>query len=250
VYGLPREEREQVLAFESANCKIVIVPGVEELLVRIADGRHGLLVLDPRALSDVAIAKIARAVQQNDTRLVPILSFGPRAIQIVQICVATQARMAVVIRNVDQIKEHLNVLLEDEGIESGLPSILRNFPEDWPEDTRVLMTQAAILGRRATSVAQWAELRGESPHTLERRIADSLSRPPKPLLTWMLCLHVAWRIERLGLSLKTVAASAGVTSPGEIRKRLQRILPPSMDAPLKDISFTDACTAFLNAYVH
>lgn len=244
-YGLSGEEHELLRGHESVGHELVRVSDHGALIRQMVSGERVIVVLDSATVSDSALGGIVETAASRNLPLVYVITLTPRVARHVLACSRAGVSPTIVIRGFDYLDRSIGKLIANGRAPDAISAVASGFPNGWDEGTKALAAEAAVVGRGACSVAAWAGARGESVRSLDRRVADCLLPTAKRLLTWMLFMHTAWRIEAMGWPPKKAAAEAGVDSPRELARRFRRVIPEQVDAPLRRLCFPEAYESFV-----
>jgi hypothetical protein len=126
------------------------------------------------------------------------------------------------LRGFDSLPTMVRALFADSPTPSRLEIICR-VQNVVAEPALSTIARAALLGESCRSVADLARVCATSVRTVESRLSRQCPLAAKAILMWMLALHTAWRVERLGCTGKTAAAAAGLKSERLLSNRMERI---------------------------
>jgi hypothetical protein len=244
-YGIPTDEYERLRTPDSTHHELVRARDSGALLRYLAIGERVAVVLDGTTLGDSEFRRIVEILVSRDVPFVHVFTLSSRTARHVRICAEAGASPTIVMRGFDDLEQGVRKLIAG-GRGGAVAALARALPEAWGEGTKTLAVEAAVVGRRVCSVAAWAAARRESARSLDRRVGESPLPTARRLLTWMLFLHTAWRIDVEGWPPKRVAGEAGVASPHELVRRFRRVIPEQVDVTLKHLGFGDACESFLH----
>ena len=244
-YGIRGDEYERLRRPDSTHHELVRATDSGALVRYLATGERVIVVLDSTTLSDAALRRTAEMLVSRDVPFVHVFALSSRTARHVRMCAEAGATPTIVARGFDDLEQNVRNLAAGGG-GGAVSALARALPEAWGETTNTLVIEAAVVGRRVCSVGTWAAARRESARSLDRRVAVSPLPTARRLLTWMLYLHTAWRIDAQGWPPKRAAGEAGVASPHELVRRFRRVIPEQGEVRLRHLGFGNACESFLH----
>lgn len=216
----------------------------DELLRHMSSSACALVVLDGTMFSTTAIQRIVEVAVARDLPLVLMVHLSMQTAQQLLLCAAAGASLSVVLKGFDDLPRCVAGVLASHRPLDAVSALAHRFPGDCSAQTRLLVAEAAVLGRRKSTVVEWAAVRGESVRSVERRLAEQVLPTAKHILNRILLLHTIWRISVLNWPPKAAAAAAGAATTRDLFRPLRRAGPIQMRGALKLPSFPDACDEF------
>ncbi len=183
---------------------------------------RAIVVVNLDRLADSEASAIVDIVAMHEASPIFHLSLSSSAAKLVASTADVVSPVAVCLKGFDGLERCvLNAELAAVDSAAGV-AILAQLKGALGLDRFELVWSAALVGRRVTSVREWGIVFGQSTRTLERRFLERGLPGPKRVLSWMLALHTAWRVERLGWTRKQAASVCGASSPRSLATRLVR----------------------------
>jgi hypothetical protein len=211
----------------------------------VATGNVAAAVFDDALLSAAAVRRIAEAAATRGVPLIAHVPLSQRSAEHLLCCARVGASVAVALREFDDLGETVTRVTWSRRASDSVTYLGSQYPEDWGIQVRLLLTEAAIVSRRKTTVSEWARARGGGVRTLQRVLAEQRLPTGKHLLNRMLLVHTAWRMSVLNWPPKSAASAAGAVTVRDLYRPIRRVVPPHRRGAAHFFRFPEASDEFI-----
>lgn len=215
---------------------LALLPGDRTVIAEPYDA-NGIGV--SAALTEIATAPVAPDI-------VLLFDLNERAVQQVEQLLDADLRVQLALRDHHGSAHAIDSARRDPGGQRAQQAMIRRTLPFIAPPLRPFVTACALLSDRPIRVSNVARLTGLAPRTLDARLAKAGYPSARTIAAWFRVLHVAWRLDVEGLTVKLV----GSGDPGlHARRALGNLVRRHAGLTLASLGAQGAFAALLHRFL-